>query len=242
MRSEAKEIARGLIRKLGFEVTRYDAEGWRAGWRPTELAKLAQPKTVIDVGVGPGTPQLYRAFPDAHQLLLEPLVEFEPELRRITSEYRGEYRIVAVGSEAGEAEIRVERGYGLTKSSIQERTSLSDAGREYDSRKVPVQTLDEIIRSSRAEPPFVLKIDTEGYELEVIKGATETLKQTDLVIAEVAVAPRFVGGYTFHDFVGAMYERGFGLYSIISVAPYRDTHRVVYIDGVFARNEVCLAT
>jgi FkbM family methyltransferase len=238
---QAKELVRSLLRRSGFEVRRYNADRWWEGWRPAELGKLATPATVIDVGVGHGTPRLYEAFPHAHQLLLEPLKEFEPDLKRIVKEYRGDYRLVAVGAAPGNVEIRVEREYELTKSSIKPRTAVSDAGKKFDVRSVPVTTIDATVAELGLAGPYVIKIDTEGYELDVIQGATATLTKTQLVIAEVAVAPRFVGGYAFADFIRAMDERGFGLYSILQIAPYRTSHRVVYIDGVFAPHEICQA-
>lgn len=49
---------------------------------------------------------------------------------------------------------------------------------ETDTINVPVNTLDEILHNSKA--PNLLKIDVEGWETEVIKGAWATLAQTDL--------------------------------------------------------------
>jgi hypothetical protein len=46
-----------------------------------------------------------------------------------------------------------------------------------------------------------LKIDAEGSQLEVIRGATETLSQTSFIIAEVSVSPRFPGSYRFAEFL-----------------------------------------
>ena len=54
-----------------------------AGMRPDQMRQRGfEPATVIDVGAGRGTRYLYLAFPDAHHVLLEPLSDFEPELRR----------------------------------------------------------------------------------------------------------------------------------------------------------------
>src|SRR5450755_65676 len=45
------------------------------------------PKSVIDIGVAWGTPDLYEAFPASKFYLIEPLKEFEPELKRLTTTY-----------------------------------------------------------------------------------------------------------------------------------------------------------
>ena len=49
---------------------------------------------------------------------------------------------------------------------------------ETNTIKVPVNTLDHILRNQGA--PALLKIDVEGFETEVLKGATSTLQQQSL--------------------------------------------------------------
>ena len=43
--------------------------------------------------------------------------------------------------------------------------------------KVPVKTLDSIVQESNVKRSFGIKIDVEGYELEIIKGAKKNLKK-----------------------------------------------------------------
>jgi FkbM family methyltransferase len=214
-------------------VRRYDPEKWVPGWRPHDLGTLARPTTVIDVGVGHGTPRLYEAFPDAYHVLLEPVREFEPDMQRVLQALRGEYVITAVGSKPGSTTLNLERGYELTKSSTFRREGYTEAGKQVEERTVPVRTIDGIVRERGLQPPFVIKIDTEGGELDVVRGAALTLRQTELLIAEVCVATRFTGGYTFAQFIREMDEHGFGLFGIIDIAPYKSTQRIVFIDAIF---------
>ena len=99
-----------------------------------------------------------------------------------------------------------------------------------------MSTLDSLLERHRWQPPFLLKIDTEGHEREVIKGATRMLEQTDVVIAEVSVSPRFEGSYTFAEFIALMDSRGFRLDDILDgQKTIRGPTR--YIDGMFVRND-----
>lgn len=56
------------ILKFGYEVRRINAAEWknaRAYWDSTYLKRLGfRPRTVVDVGVAYGTPELYEAFPE----------------------------------------------------------------------------------------------------------------------------------------------------------------------------------
>lgn len=174
------------------------------------------PALVVDVGVNDGTPQLYRAFPDAELLLVEPLHECEAYMRDLLTQRKGSYVLAALGAQPGTATINVDhRRTG--KSSLLERTALTeDEHDDKECRSVPVTTLDALLEERRLRGPFGLKIDAEGFELEVIRGGTEFLKQTEFVLAEVSVDARFRGSYTFAEFIGAMHERGFEVCHVLT--------------------------
>lgn len=96
-------------------------------------------------------------------------------------------------------------------------------------------TLD-LIEQSAWPPPFGLKLDAEGAELEILRGARETLTKCEFVIAEVSVLPRFEGGYAFAEFVAAMDEAGFAARDFLGIgrAPSGD---VTFTDLLFRRKE-----
>ena len=207
----------------------------RGGWQPEMLRKPDfSPATLIDVGVGTGTGPLYAAFPDAFLVLVEPLAEFEPQMSRIVGERRGEYILTAVGSSHGEAQLNVDREW-LFESSLRQKLGRSEHPRE--ARSIPITTLDALRAERDWTPPFGLKIDTEGFEDEVIAGAAELLRDTQFVLAEVWVAERFEGSYTFSEFVAAMDKHGFRLCDVMHVARPRPDRDVQFIDGLFRRND-----
>jgi FkbM family methyltransferase len=213
-----------------------DRTRWlREGWRPQAMAARGfTPATVIDVGAARGTPLLYRSFPDAYHVLIEPLREFEEELEQLTHTWRGEYLLTAVGAAEGVATIHV-RPTCLLMSSINEtaRTPV-DGESEVVDREVPITTLDRLLAERGWEPPFGLKIDTEGFEHHVIEGAAALLEQTQFVIAEVSVARRFEGSYTFAEFVSQMKAAHFELEDVIGVDK-NATGGVAYMDCVLKR-------
>jgi hypothetical protein len=50
---------------------------------------------------------------------------------------------------------------------------------------VPVKTVDRIAAEKKLPGPFLVKLDTHGYEIPILRGAKETLKTTNVVIMEV---------------------------------------------------------
>lgn len=227
-----KHLVQRAVGQLGYEVRK---TSWRPQWRPDLLARMSSPVTVIDVGVGHGTERLYEAFPNAHYLLVEPVREFLPSLNRITGELDGEFYLGAVSSAPGKATIRVEMDatQGMTKSSIHPRIGFSLAGKDYEEREISVSTIDLLVEERGLSGPFVLKIDTEGHELEILKGATQTLQSTDLVISETCVAPRFAGGYSFAEYVRHMDDENFSYFGMVGASVVADSHQMVYMDSIF---------
>lgn len=204
------------------------------GWKPERIRKPGlAPATVIDVGAGAGTPTLYQAFPESYHVLVEPLKEFQHDLRRVVAAYRGEHVMSAVGSEQGSTTIHVERE-GLMLSSILERSSSGDS--KVEEREIPITTLDELRHRLDWKPPFGLKIDTEGFEHHVIAGAAELLTETEFVIAEISMRPkRFDENYSFAEFIALMDEHGFRLCDILDAPRLQRAVELQYIDGMFRR-------
>jgi hypothetical protein len=55
--------------------------------------------------------------------------------------------------------------------------------------EVPVTTLNEIVRTSDAPFPDLVKIDAEGFDLRVLAGASELVVKTDIFLLEAAIWP-----------------------------------------------------
>jgi FkbM family methyltransferase len=196
-------------------------------WSPAFLKGSGfRPRTIVDVGAAYGTPQLYEAFPASFHILIEPLREYEPHLQDILEKYEGEYLLTAVGARDEKAIINVEPN--MIMSSIHERTDLTSTGDQVEKREIPITTLDTLMKKHNFQPPFGLKIDTEGYEYQVIEGASNFLRKTEFVVAEVSVAKRFIESYSFPEFTEIMHRNGFFLWDILHIGKN-------FVDAVFRR-------
>ena len=61
----------------------------------------------------------------------------------------------------------------------------------------------------QARPVRLIKIDTQGFELEVLAGASETLKHTEFLIVEFWPAGLRACGHKPSDLVEALWAAGF---------------------------------
>jgi FkbM family methyltransferase len=168
-----------------------------------------RPSAVIDVGVANGTPDLYRVFPEPTYLLVEPMVEFESTLKAtLRSQIRGTYALTAVGAATGRIALTV-RG---SDSSAYREVDRSD--RAVESRTVPVNTLDALCAERELRGPYLLKVDVQGGELEVLAGARRILRETEAIILEVSLLQALVGIPVLADVVQAMDDYGFAVYDL----------------------------
>ncbi len=85
----------------------------------------------------------------------------------------------ALGAQSGSARL------GLYKPSNRGRHSLVDAGSR-PSIEVPVRTLDEIVNAAGLQNATwaLMKMDVEGYEGFVLRGAKETLPRVETLVME----------------------------------------------------------
>lgn len=216
-----------VLAPFGAKITRADTGGWSI----PNLRRGFGPATLIDVGVAHGTPQLYNAFPDAYLVLIEPLDEFTESINNWLASRRGEHVRCALGATEGTLQMSVEHNK-LSKSSLVNRDILTAEKHGTELREVSILTLDQIVASKEWAGPFGLKIDTEGYELEVVRGATKVLRECQFVIAEVSGGPRFTNSYRFAEFIAAMHENGFDMRDILTTKRFRDGN-IAFMDMLF---------
>lgn len=224
-----RSLINRLLARAGLRVSRINDNGWSIhNVRKPGL----EPATIFDIGVHSGTPELYAAFPETYYVLVDPLKENERHLKKILTQYRGEYLLEAAGATMGAATIYVEPSL-VGRSSLLERTRFTTTGSDLEERSIPVTTLDEIVAKRGLSGPFGIKIDTEGFELEVIRGAQRTLRDSQFVIAEVSVSKRFESGYVFADMISEMAKHGFHLCDVLTVPRSHRTREAMFLDVMF---------
>lgn len=231
-----KKILIRFINYFGFDIhrLRIHGEDRRTTMREAlqHIATLGfMPKTVIDVGVATGTQELYTTFPRARHILIEPLQEFLPFLQKISQRYDAEYFIAAAGQKKGKIEIHVHAD--LLGSSIFHESD----GKFVDgiSRKVPVITIDSLFTKLNLKGKCLLKIDVQGGELSVLRGAHKVLQNSEVVLLETHFFEFFIHGPQFYDIVHYMKQRGFVAYDIFGGYNRPIDYALASVDIVFVK-------
>ena len=214
MKSLIKNAIRKVFNFFGFEIYRKNNESRKRDHLIEVLEHVSKigfkPQTVIDVGVAYGTHPLYEKFPDAKHLLIEPLKEYEKYIIEISQKYDADYVFAAAGAKSGKIVINVHPD--LVGSSIFKEVEGDPVNGL--PREVPVVTLDELCDKKNSEGPYLIKIDTQGAELEVLDGAKKILADIEIIILEAHLFQFFINGPQFYDVITYMKKNGFVVYDI----------------------------
>jgi FkbM family methyltransferase len=168
--------------------------------------------TVIDIGCADGHFFLSHfaagLFPGSTVLNIDANPIYEGSLRAIKDVMGGHYFIGAVTDRNGEVE--------LTTGAHPYWNSLRPPGDTYWSHlnrlhvgtmRVPAVTVDSLADTLQLKPPFLIKLDIQGAEVEALRGATRVLQETEVVICEADLED-------FHSIDRALFESGFNIFDI----------------------------
>jgi FkbM family methyltransferase len=74
---------------------------------------------------------------------------------------------------------------------------------------LPQRSLDSLAREHGLAPPYLIKLDTHGYELPILEGATGLFPQTSLMVIEAYTFPLRGSGPRFFELADWLAARGF---------------------------------
>jgi FkbM family methyltransferase len=230
----------GGVRRLGYEVVRLapPTEARRA--RALLLADLGI-EGVVDVGANDG--------PFAHELRVDGyrgrIISFEPgaeSFRRLqvkcADDPNWECRQIALGATDGVTAINIAEN--SSSSSLLPMTvahAQSAPGSAYIGvETVELARLDSIRHSLGLDNArLFVKVDVQGYELEVLGGAERTLTDALAIESELSFVELYEGQPLFDDVVAWLREAGFVLTELAAVHLDARTGELLQVNGTFRR-------
>lgn len=198
-------------------------------------AKGFECRTVLDVGAHKGhwSEGFKKVYPDAAVFMIEPIEEMQAHLTKFCEAHPGSrFRIAGAGPKSGEMEITVWPTLSGSTFMANPGDKLDDS---YVRRTVPIVTVDELVAKGELDVPEFIKLDVQGFELEVLKGANSVLGTTQVVLMEVSLFDLLGSDMpTMADVVHFMHERGYVPYDIVGFYRRRKDHALGQCDMVFA--------
>lgn len=205
-----------LLRRWGIPFNPYRVESGIVEFLP-----VGAPIVYVDVGASAGTfaHNIEQHYGIRRGVFIEPQPDRCAELR---AKFPGpQYSVYqyALGDESKTCEMDVLRwDYSSSllpvKRDLPNVTALVDLDvrEKIDCRVV---TLDEVMAEAHWDEPIdLLKVDVQGAELMVFRGAPETLARARFVYAEVSFTPLYEGSCVFSDVYEFLRSRGFRLLAL----------------------------
>jgi FkbM family methyltransferase len=200
--------------------------------------------TVIDVGanVGQYGASLRASGFSGRIVSCEPLSDAVARLqRRAAKDPRWTAIRTAVGAEPGTLEINVSAN--SYSSSVLPMTSAHTGaapGSEYvGAEQVDVTTIAALVEAEGIDPARTwLKIDTQGYEAQVLAGAGALLGSFAAVQLELSFVPLYEGQELFDDVVARLTGAGLTMFGLDAGFSDPRTGRTLQCDGVFVRGDL----
>lgn len=229
-----------MTRRLGFEPVRYTARNVLELRRRLALEQLGI-TLVLDVGASRGEygRELRQGGYAGRIVSFEPVEASYAALARTSAaDPDWQCRHVALGQAAGAALVNV--AANLRSSSLRPmaaRHLAAEPGSAYlTAEEIAVARLDDLLPEfSDQDDRIMLKLDVQGFEGEVLRGAAATLELVELVEAELSLVELYEGQALAHEIIGALWEAGFAAVALEPAFRDRTSPDLLGLDGLFVR-------
>lgn len=184
-------------------------------------------ETIIDVGVLSQTHELITCFYDKDHILFEPVPEFQDDINSIYTKKGITYKLfnIVISDFDGDSYLEthsVKEGQQITHSRIVEKQSDK-------SLIVKTAKLDTVIPTLSCKKPYLLKIDVDGIELNILEGASKILDFCNIIVLEANIS-------NITERINCVVDKGFSLFDIVDICYYDNMLRQV--DLVFINTKI----
>lgn len=200
-----------------------------------ELKKRGLPcNSFLDIGAHKGeiSKLIISNFPEATIYLVEPLIEMKQSLENFCKKHpKSKYFGFAVGAKSGRQTLNVFNdlsGCGFMDNDVEPEY-------KQEPRTIEMKTVDELIESGEMTIPDVAKLDVQGFELEVLKGATKLFGKTEFFILEVSFQNKHRSVPLIADVIQFMNERDYVVYDFAGFLRQPEDNALVECDICFVK-------
>lgn len=232
-----KKLLRSTSRFFGYEISRYQ--------KPAISPLLSLDiDLLIDIGANTGQSGIQARHEGYKKQILsfEPLADAHEILRKnaMLDDKWVIFRRCAIGSKAAITTINVAGNSGSSSMLDMLPRHLSAAPESLYSSKqdIEVITLDSVFKEiSKGHQNIFLKIDTQGYEHEVLTGAAESLGKIKAVQLELSTTPLYSSQYLYDYFFGFFKSNGYALWGLTPGFSDPKSGELLQFDALFVRQE-----
>jgi FkbM family methyltransferase len=231
-------VIREALRRFGIDVVAYAPRNYLHLRRPVLVRELGI-GLVLDAGASDGSWAAHLRA-DGYE---GRIVSFEPhaasfaELKhRAARDPLWEYRRVALADGPGETELHVagNRQSSSVLPMLERHRVLEPSSGYVATERIKAVRLDDLIDDT--DEDVFLKVDVQGYELPVLRGAERVLGRAQLVEIELTATPLYEGQALLPEVLQFLGERGFELIGLETSLRDRRTGDLLQANGLLRRS------
>lgn len=229
-----------LLHKYGFELVRYN-KATNADLRRKAIFEKYAIDVVIDVGANIGSygAQLRKNGYKGYIFSFEPLtVAFNSLHEAASGDAKWNIYNFALGSETGVQTINISQN--LHSSSLLEiletHTKAEQSASYINKEEIQIKTLDSIFEEIRnTDKEIFMKIDTQGFELNVLKGAVNSLYNINTIQLELSLQPLYAGQPLYNEVMNFLLSQNYTLIDLEPGFADQSTGTLLQFDGIFRK-------
>lgn len=236
-----KKYIKKIINNMGLEIHRFNSKTTSDGLIATAI-KHFQIDLVLDIGANEGqyAKKLIAYGYKGAICSFEPLTSAYKILAETAKGFGGwiVYPRCALGELTGQIEINISENSVSSSILPMEKAHLKSAPNSgYCSKELTeVVALNEIYDEvSKGFNATFLKIDTQGYEWQVLNGSSRILDRVKGIQIELSLLELYSGQRLMEDIKIRLEGLGFTLWGIFPAFTDVDNGRVLQLDGLFFR-------
>lgn len=207
-----------------------------------QALKNLSPNTVVDIGANKGQFTLFAldAYPTAKIIAFDPLRRAAEKFLTVTRQEKNRvvFHRYAIGPITDKAKFFVSKREDssslLPISGIQEEI-FPGTGLDH-TEVVDVTTLDQVLSARDIQPPALLKLDVQGYELETLKGCKTLLQCFSHIYAECSFVQLYSSQATVDEIIEFLSKAGFRFCGIYNMT-YCKNGQTVQADFLFRKSK-----
>ena len=230
-----KAIIKKLINFLGYEISRksYLENRPRSSMQKSIewlQANHFDVKSILDVGASDGrwSKDCIKYFPNSHYILFEPQLCHSDALESMEEEFKGKITVVkkAVGEKSGKTYFDITDPFGGALIDTETANTV----------EVSLTSIDDCISETGLKGPFLLKLDTHGFEIPILEGAAKTLNECSVLVIEAYNYNIEPGSVLFWQLCQYLDKKGFRPIDIVDIM-YREYDNSLWqMDIVFIKS------
>ncbi|MCP9768226.1 FkbM family methyltransferase [Lacihabitans sp. LS3-19] len=211
-----KDLIQSLAHRFGYHVLSKNCiSGDMTLFLEGIKSRGISPKNILDIGAHKADWSLSTSeiFPDAAFYMIEPQEELKPFIDSFLKNHKGAWFLGGAGAENGELTLSVWDDFAGSSFLLPEG---QESGKKQ--RKVPIYSVDGLIAEGKMPIPDICKIDVQGFEIEVLKGAKSILGKTDIFILEASMFKFSPNQPLLHEIIDYMCKNGYVIYDFAGFA------------------------